>query len=99
MSLTVLSGGVANSPSSISISLTSMAGTFLLYVFFLFLFGLNKHFCSSNTNPHRAAEKKKTLELTTGQKKGSGEMHFPALSRKKIDILGWLEGALENVKI
>lgn len=83
MSLTVLSGGVANSPSSISISLTSMAGTFLLYVFFLFLFGLNKHFCSSNTNPHRAAEKKKTLELTTGQKKGSGEMHFPALSRKK----------------
>lgn len=70
MSFTVLSGGVANSPSSISISLTSMAGTFLLYVFFLFLFGLNKHFCSSNTNLHRAAEEKKNFGADNWSEKG-----------------------------
>lgn len=91
MSLTVISGGVANSLSSISISLTGMAGTFLLYAFFdflVFFFFFNKHIFSSNTNPHRAAEKKENL--TTGQKKGSREMHFPALSRKNIySGTGW----------
>lgn len=55
MPLTVLSGSIANSPGSIGISLTGMHGTFLLSEFFFFF---NKHACSSNTNPHRAAEKK-----------------------------------------
>lgn len=83
MSLTVLSGGMANSASSIS--LTGMAGTSLLYPIFL-----NKHVFSSNTNPHRAVREKKIWQLV--RKKGSGKMHFPAFSREKIFMysgLGW----------
>lgn len=36
MPLTVLSGSIANSPGSISISLTGMHGTFLLFEFVFF---------------------------------------------------------------
>lgn len=59
MSLTVLSGGMANSPSSISIRRACMAGTFLLCVFVFFFY---KHIFSSNTNPHREAEKNYVVE-------------------------------------
>lgn len=90
MPLTVLSGSIANSPGSIGISLTGMHGTFLLSEFFFFF---NKHACSSNTNPHRAAEK----NMTTGQKKRFlREMHFLA-SAEKLYILGQGEDVLENV--
>lgn len=92
MSLTVLSGGVANSPSSISINLTGMAGTFLLHAFF------NKHVLSSNTNPHRVDQKKyiyinKIRQLV--RKRVLGKCTFLPSAEK--NIYSGSEDALENV--
>lgn len=78
MPLTVLSGSIANSPGSISISLTGMHGTFLLSEVFFFF---NKHACSSNTNPHRATEKKND---NWSEKKAFKGNALLGLSRKTV---------------
>lgn len=89
MSLTVLSGGVANSPSSIGISLIGMAGT--LRVIFLQINTSSTQILILTEQQKKKCSKKKA-NLTTGQKKGLWEN---ALSCTNILRQG--EDALENV--